>query len=273
MSYRYGRPKPVAATMNRLPAYILLIGVALFIVADLLLGFSFNWVDYALVIIMALFGLKGYYKGLINTAFSLLGYLLGLVGAFVFSPKLALITMQKTALGKSIGDKINDILPVLSTVNTVKSAQTPSTFDTISQIPAVNQAFSENPIIKYLVSATNSAAETSSMYADTVTTANELIVFSILKVLAMVVLFIVIKLVVVLIGKLLSSILGTSALLGTANRSAGMFIGFVAGAIVCYIVFVFAIPTLGSIKIINVPETYTQSLMLNWFNQLLLLLS
>ena len=95
MRHSYGRPKPIAATMNRLPLVLLLLAVALFIVADLLLGFDFNWVDYVIVIIIALFGLKGYIKGLINTIFSLAGYLVGMLAAYLLSPKLTLIAMQK----------------------------------------------------------------------------------------------------------------------------------------------------------------------------------
>ncbi len=272
MSYKYGKPKPVASNINRLPAILLLSAVAVFIAADLVLGFNFNWVDYAIVIIIALFGLKGYFKGLINTVFSLLGYVLGLVGAYLFSPKLALIAMQSTSFGKSISTKIEEILPVLSSISAMKSTSDQSALDIITQIPDVNKTFTENPLLKFLVSVTDTASETSALYAETVSTANDLIAFSILKVLALVVLFLVIKLIVVVIGKLLSSAMNTSPLLGTANRSAGMFIGFAAGLIVCYVVFVFAIPTLGSLNIIKISESYTQSLMLDWFSKLLLVL-
>lgn len=272
MSYKYGKPKPVASTINRLPAILLLSAVAVFIAADLLFGFDFNGVDYAVVIIVALFGLKGYFKGLINTVFSLLGYVIGLVGAYLFSPKLALV-IQKTSIGKSISAKLDEILPILSSVNaTAGSAQQQSTLDVITQIPDVNKAMTENPILEFLMSVTKPAAETSALYEETISTANDLIVYSILKVVALIILFIVIKLVVIIIGKLLSKAMGSSAILGTANRSAGMFIGFAAGLIVCYVVFLFAIPTLGSLNIVKISENYTQSLMLDWFSKLLLLL-
>lgn len=272
MSYRHDRPRPVASTMNRLPAFILFAAVALFIAADLLLGFDFNWVDYALVIIISFFGYKGYVKGLINAAFGLFGYAVGLIGAFLFSEKLALILMQKTALGKIIGEKIKDVIPLLSQVTPEKISENKSTFDMISQMPDVNKALTENPILKYLTTVTSTAAETSPMYKDVVITANDLVVLTILKVVALVVLFIVIKLLVVLLGKLITSILGSSALLGTANRTAGMIIGLGVGVIICYIVFVLAIPTLASMNLIKIPDNYTQSIMLDLFNKSLLLL-
>ncbi|MCX7773001.1 MAG: CvpA family protein [Clostridia bacterium] len=268
MSYSYGRPRPAAATINRLPIIILFGVVALFLIADLLLGFDFNWVDYAVVIIIALFGFKGYLKGLINTVFSLAGYVVGLIFAFIFSPKLALLAMQKTTLGKTIGDKLNDLIPTLSTINTIKVSDANSTLELMNKNPQLNQAVSSNPLLKQVMSVTNSAAQTGSMYQDTVVTVNDLIVFTILKVLALVVIFIVVKLLVVLAGRLLTSVLSSSAVLGTANRTGGMAIGLGVGLLICYVVFIFAIPTLGSLNIIKVPETYTQSLVLTWFNKL-----
>lgn len=273
MRYSYGRPRPAAATMNRLPAILLFLAVALFIIADQVLGFDFNWVDYAMVIIVALFGLKGYIKGLVNTVFSLGGYILGLVCALIFSPKVAIIAMQKTSWGKSIGDKINELLPALSSVNTIKVNEAQSAMDFINKNPDFDKAVSANPLLKQLMSITNSAAETGSVYSETVITVNDLIVFTILKVLAIVVLFIAVKLLVVLIGKLLTSVLNSSAILGTANRTGGMALGFTAGLLICYIVFIFAIPTLASINIIKIPETYTDSIMLTWFNKIIMMVS
>lgn len=273
MSYNYGRPKPVATTVNRLPAIILFVCVALFIAADILLDFDFNWVDYAIVIIVAFFGFKGYLKGLVNTVFSLGGYVIGLICAFLFSPKLALIAMQKTTWGKAIGDKINEMLPALSTVNTVKVAETQSTIEFINENPSVHEVFSENLMLKQIMTAVNSASDTSSMYSDTVVTVNDLIVFSILRVLAVIVLFIVIKLLVVIIGKLMTSVINSSAVLGTTNRTVGMAIGLASGLLICYVLFIFAIPTLDSLNIVKVPEDYSNSLVLDWFNRMVLSLS
>ncbi len=268
MSYSYGRPKPAAATINRLPAILLFVAVALFIAADLFLSLDFNWVDYAMVIIIALFGLKGYLKGLINTVFSLGGYIIGLVLAFVFSPKLALIAMQKTTLGKSIGEKLNELIPTLSSVNAIKLNEAQSVMDVVNKNPDLDKAISANPIIKQLLTVTSTAAETGAMYSETVVTVNDLIVFTILKVLALVVLFVVIKLLVVLVGKLLTSIFSSSAVLGTANRSGGMAIGLAVGLLICYVLFLFAIPVLGSLNIIKIPDAYSQSVLLVWFNNL-----
>ncbi|MGI6123890.1 MAG: CvpA family protein [Acetivibrionales bacterium] len=264
-----GKPKPAAAAMNSLPLIILLLAVVLFIAADLLLKFDFNWVDYAIVIIIALFGLKGYIKGLINTVFSLAGYLVGLFAAYLFSPKLTLIAMQKTTLGDTITNKLNEIIPAISSIGSFKisEAQSEPALSFINKVPEIEAAVSQNALLKQLMTATNTAAQTGNMYSETVITVNDFIAFTILKVVAFIILFILIKLLIVIVGKILTKVLSTSAILGTANRTAGMAVGFSVGILICYVAFVFAIPMLGSLNIVKVPESYTHSIVLSWFNK------
>lgn len=268
------KPKPAAATINRIPLVILLLSVALFIVADLFLGFDFNWVDYVIVIIIALFGLKGYIKGLINTVFSLAGYLIGVLAAYLFSPKVTLLAMQKTMLGDAISNKLSEVIPAFSFVGNLKisEAQTESALSMIGQMPEIEKTISQNPVLDQLMSVTNTAVETGDMYSETIVTVNDLIVFNILKVIAFIILFILIKLLVVIIGKLISGVLSSSSVLGTANRTAGMAVGFAVGILICYVIFVFAIPIMGAINIIKLPEGYTDSIALSWFNKLIMLI-
>ncbi|NLE26005.1 MAG: CvpA family protein [Clostridiaceae bacterium] len=274
MRQSYGKPKPVAATMNRLPLVLLILAVALFIAADLLLGFDFNWVDYTIVIIMALFGIKGYIKGLINTIFSLAGYLIGMLAAYLLSPKVTLIAMQKTTLGDTITNKLSEVIPAVSSIGGFKisDTQSDSALSIMGKIPELEKAVSENAMLKQLMSTTNTVVETGTMYSETVVTVNDLIVFTILKVITFIILFILIKLLIVIIGKLLTKVLSSSAILGTANRTGGLAVGLAVGILICYVIFVIAIPILGSINIIKVPETYTDSIALSWFNKLILLI-
>lgn len=270
MKYKSGRPAPAAATIRRAPAVVLFLAVAAFVAADILLDFDFNWIDYTIVIVMALFGLRGYFKGLVNTVFSLGGYILGLICAYIFSPKLALIAMQKTSIGESISVKLNEIIPAFSSMNAVKIENAESTLHFINENPAINTIITQNPLLEQIMSITNTAAETGSMYTDTVVTVNDLIVFSLLKVMALVVIFFVIKLFIVLLGKLLSYIFNSTALLGTANRTGGMFVGFVVGFVICYVVFIFAFPILGSLDILELSESYGKSIVINWLNSIVL---
>jgi len=273
VGYSFGKPKLAAQSMKKLPAVILFLAVALFIAADLLLDFDFNWIDYAIVIIIALFGLLGYVKGLVNTVFSLAGYILGIICAIIFSPKVALLIMQKTGLGASIGGKINELLPGLSQIQNLKVSEANSTLELINNTPQFEQAISENPLLKQVLAITNTAADTSDAYRETVVTFNDLITYSLLKVLALVAIFIVVKLVVVLLGKLLTSVLNSSAILGTANRTGGMAIGLAKGILITYVVFLLVIPFLGTLDIIKITDTYTDSVVLNAYEDLLLLLN
>jgi len=260
--------------MNRLPLVLLILAVALFIAADLLLGFDFNWVDYTIVIIIALFGIKGYIKGLINTIFSLAGYLIGMLAAYLLSPKVTLIAMQKTTLGDTITNKLSEVIPAVSSIGGFKisDTQSDSALSIMGKIPELEKAVSENAMLKQLMSTTNTVVETGTMYSETVVTVNDLIVFTILKVITFIILFILIKLLIVIIGKLLTKVLSSSAILGTANRTGGLAVGLAVGILICYVIFVIAIPILGSINIIKVPETYTDSIALSWFNKLILLI-
>ena len=267
MSYKSGKPSPAAAAVNRVPAVLLFLAVAAFIAADLILDLAFNGFDYAVVIIIALFGFKGYLKGLINTVFSLGSYIVGLVCAYIFSPKLALLAMQKTSLGKSVAEKLNDIIPTLSNINAVKINETGSPLDFINS-PSFGEAISINPLLKQILTLTGKAAETGSMYSETVVTVNDLLVYSLLKIIALVVLFFAVKLVLVILGKILSSIFNSTAILGTANRSGGMAAGFGVGLLICYVVFVFTIPALGSLGLIKISESYAQSVVISWLNGL-----
>lgn len=266
MSSNYDK-KNSAKTFNRLPLYILMAVVALFIVADVALGFDFIWVDYAIVIIIALFGLKGYIKGIINTVFSLAGYVVGLIMAYLFSSKVSLLIMQKTELGNTIRTKINDLMPALSKIGNFKTSDAESVLDLFEKIPELNNAILDNPLLEQLMKVTKTASDSGALYNETVVTINDLIVYSILNVIAFIVLFTLIKLLVVLLGRLLTNVLKSTAILGTANRTGGLALGLATGLLICYIAFVYAIPALGAINIIKVPENYTDSLILIWFNK------
>ncbi|NMA66721.1 MAG: CvpA family protein [Clostridiaceae bacterium] len=269
MNYRFGKPRPVAQTMNRMPAVLLLLAVISVVAIDLIFDIGINWVDYILIAIIALFGFKGYLKGLVNTVFSLGGYILALIAAAIFSPKLSLYIMNNTTIGSNISEKINEVVPALSSINTIKISGSQSLADIFNENPLVKNAVSENPVLEQLLSFTSKASDTSAMYAETVTSVNDFIVYSLLRIMALIVIFIAVKLIVVIIGKLLTSVLNSSAILGTANRTAGMAVGFTVGILVCYMVFILLIPVLGALNIVKVPEAYPESFIINFASKIL----
>jgi uncharacterized membrane protein required for colicin V production len=262
LDYRYRRAKPAAATVNKFPALLLIIAVAVFIAADIILKLEFNWVDYLVVVLVALFGLRGYYKGIINTIFSFAGYVAGMVGAYLFTPKLALLIMDKTTIGDKIGEKISGFLPALSSISAIKTNDSLPVADIIKNNPEFSNAIADKPVIKQIIELTASAAETGSMYSENVVTVTDIIVFSLLKVISFIILFFVIKLIIVFIGKLLKTATKKGMFLGTANRAGGLLFGLCIGIIVCGIVFVFAIPVLASLNVIRLPEAYSSSVIL-----------
>jgi len=48
-----------------------------------------NWIDLTLLVVLLLFGLRGYFRGLFREVFSLLGLFAGLVGAVRYAESLA----------------------------------------------------------------------------------------------------------------------------------------------------------------------------------------
>lgn len=273
MGYGYRRQRPAARAVNKAPAVLLFVAVGLFIAADLSFSFDFNWVDYAVVILIALFGLKGFSRGLANTVFSLLGYIISIVCATVFSPKVALLSMQKTGLGKSIGERIDRLLPAVSQLPAISIQKSESSLQLLEKSPELDTAISGKPFMRQLMMITNSAADTGTMYEDTVVTMNDVLTFTILKVLSVIAIFVVAKLLLVLIGKILTSILNYSTVMGTANRTGGMLLGMGAGIIVTYLIFAMVIPCIGSLSIVNIPDPFSNSVVLGWFNNLIMILN
>lgn len=252
---------------------ILLLAVGLFIAADLLFGFDFNWVDYAIVVIIALYGLKGYFRGLINTVFSLVGYILGMVFAYLFSPKLALLVMQKTGIGEIVGERIESIIPAISQLPAMSFGDAESSLKLLEKSPEISGAISESPFLKQFMMITSSAADTGTACQDTIVTMNDMLTFTILKVLAIIAIFIVVKLLVVILGKILTSILNYSTIMSTANRTGGMALGLGSGIILTYLVFAFIIPFIGSLNIIRLPDPFSNSVVMGWFNNIMISLS
>lgn len=273
MGYGYRRQRPITDSISKLPAAILFLAVGLFIAADLLFGFDFNVVDYAIVIIIALFGLKGYFRGLINTVFSLVGYILSIICASVFSPKLALLAMQKTGLGKGISEEIDGLFPAISQLPAINIGESESSRAFLERSPEIDAAISKSPFLKQLMMVTNSAADTGKLYQDTVITLNDMLTFTILKVLAVIVLFIAVKLLVVVIGKILTSVLNLSTIMGTANRTGGMALGLGVGIIITYLIFAIIIPFVGTLSIFEIPEAFSESIVLGWFNHFVMALN
>lgn len=269
MSYGYKKPRPIRSSVSRLPLVILVIAVALLFVANQVLSLAFSWVDFTAIAIVALLGLRGYLKGFVNSLFGLLGYVIGGFAAIMFSPNLAVYIMENTKIGSGFSDKLNDLVPGLSNININGFSTVSSSANFIRSNPQASEALEKQPILNQLFLAGDPAGKSLESLSGNVDNLNDLLVYSLLRILAIFVLFLVVKLIVVLIGKFITSLMGKSAILGTANRSAGMALGLGIGLILVYALVVYVIPFLGSTKIIRVPEAYEESVLLAWFTNLL----
>ena len=72
-----------------------------------------------------------------------------------------------------------------------------------------------------------------------------------------------------LIGKLITNLMNLSMVMGTANRTAGMFLGLLVGLVVLYVLVGTIIPFLGSLEFVKVPPAFSESKVLVWFNALI----
>ena len=254
--------------IRRTPIVLLLLGLAALIAADRFIGLGLNGFDYAALILITLFALKGYLQGLVNTVFSLLGYVAGAIGAILLSPSLAAWALKHTGLGPGLSERLGKMLPMLSGI----PATAPSTTSGLSSAaawlaanPAAKQALAGQPLLRQAFQTANPFPAGGAAPA---TNLNDLLVYSLLRILAVFLLFLLFKLVLALIGHFITSLMNLSTVLGTANRTAGMAFGLLIGFIILYVLVGTVIPFLGSLHFLKIPAAFTDSKVLSWFNAL-----
>lgn len=271
MAYNLRRSKANRTNIRRTPIILLLLALAALIAADRFIGLGMNGFDYAALVLIALFALKGYLQGLVNTVFSLLGYILGAIGAILFSPSVAAWAMTHTGLGQGLSERLGKLIPQLSVI----PVTAPSTTTGISSAatwlaanPSARQALEGHPLLRQAFQTANPFASDGAVLAAPVANLNDWLVYSLLRILAVFLLFLVFKLVLALIGHLITSLMNLSTILGTANRTAGMALGLLVGFIVLYVLVGTVIPFLGSLHFVKIPPAFTDSKVLSWFNAL-----
>lgn len=277
MTRNLRRSKAMRTNIRRTPIVLLLLGLAALIAADRFIGLGLNGVDYAALILVTLFALKGYLQGLVNTVFSLFGYILGAVGAILLSPSLASWAIKNTGLGTGLSERLEKLIPVLSGI----PATAPSTASGLSSAaawlaanPAARKALEGQPWLQQAFQtanpflAANPFLTTGSVQAAPVTNFKDLLVYSLLRILAVFLLFLAFKLVLMLIGHFITSLMNLSTVLGTANRTAGMALGLLVGFIILYVLVGTVIPFLGSLHFLKIPQAFSESRILYWFNVL-----
>ncbi len=247
---------------RRAPLVLLFLLIAAIIAADRFLDFGLNGFDYAALVILALFALKGYVQGLVNTVFSLLGYAAGILGAILLGSPAASLLMSRTGLGEVLSGRLGTLSPKLQSI----SVKPP---DATGQIENAGRwlenhtealtALEGHPMLEQILRTSNMALPDAEKLQAPVTNLEELLVWSLLRIGAMFMLFLIIKLLLVLAGKGLTSMMDLSATLGTANRTGGMLLGLLAGLAIVYVVMGLILPFLGSLQLVKIPGTLEES--------------
>ena len=274
------RNRPAGRSVSRMPIVLLVLAVVVLLAIDL--GHESGWIGFDMgltlfddiaLVVLALFALKGYLQGIVVTVFSLAGYVGGLIGGALLSAPLAAFTMNRTKLGDMLGERLDEVIPALASV----PVGTPDALDQLhtatawlSQTPAAVKLIEENPLIGQVLAASAGLLPEEHLFAAPVQNLRDWLVWSLLRLLAFFVLFWVIKLVFALVGRLFTVLTDMSALLSTANRVGGMMLGLAIGLLLTYVVYTTILPFLGSLGILRLPDSFSESLFLVWIKQFVL---
>ncbi|NLK69467.1 MAG: CvpA family protein [Clostridiaceae bacterium] len=262
---RYGNYQ--RTNIDKMPLIILLVLLIAIILMDYLLKWNLNWVDYTIIGVVFFSAFVGYLRGLIRAVFSLAGYIIAIICAVLFSEPLSVLIMEKTNISEAVVKALQDAYSNF-TVPAFSQTVDFSVFDNSSQLlenyPVFKQFLNENMIFTHLFESAKPLESATVALESVVTSITDLIVFSVLKVVSIIVVFIVVKLIVTVIGRIINSLISYSDLLSTTNKTIGLALGLVIGSIVIYIAVSYVIPFMGSLSIVNIPQEYTESIILKY---------
>lgn len=275
------RTKAIRRDFRRMPVVLLFLAAGGLVVADIAheAGFiaydiGLNGFDDAAILLIAFFALKGYLEGFVLTLFSLVGYVAGLIGAGLLSPALAALAMNRTGLGDALSRRLSETLPALADVPVKAPDTMEKLYDAtrwLADTPAAARLLEENPLLSQVFGSANANIQTQALFSAPVSNLNDWLVWSLLRLLSVFVLFVAIKLAFTLLGRLVTMLMDLTTVLGTANRMAGMGMGLLAGVLFVYVLYGTVLPFLGSIGLLKLPETFTESVFLSWLNRLIAL--
>lgn len=177
--------------------------------------------DIILLIIVASSGLYGYKKGFIATLFSFLSYFLAIIVAKLLTPKAGSFLAANTTITKQIDGFITGKLASYGVDINVLNAELPKINQMITEDESVRQVMSQNPMLMNLLSEQNSAIadyqNISAMLSNYILTA-----------LSMALIFIILKIIISNIGKLLNNRIKLSSVT-RANKTLGLVLGILTG--------------------------------------------
>ncbi len=262
MSRQMRKTKAIRSNIRRTPIVLLFLAVAIILTADHFYDWSLNGFDYAAIILVALFGLKGYIQGLINTIFSVLGYIIGAFAAVFLSSPTAAWILAHTDFGNGLSEKLEKISPALSRIPVATpepASGMTSAMAWLQNTPTAAKAMEGQPLLQQVLETANPLLQNSKAFATDTISLNDWLVYSLLRIVAVFVLFALVKFILVLIGHLITSLMNISTVMSTGNRTAGMALGLLSGIVLVYILFTTLIPFFGALHIVKIPLAFSEA--------------
>lgn len=260
----YGRQKRTST--DRIPLIMLGVFLAGIIMLDLVFKFGLNWVDYTIIGVVFFCAFIGYIKGLVSAVFSLVGYVVAAVCSVLFSEPLAKLIMEKTQISKTVEDALTNVysnLPAFSQ-QTLNLNNFTNSNQFLQDHPQLQEFLNDNMMFGQLFESVNPLKAGADAISGAISSIADLLVFSILKVVSIILVFFVVKLIVLIIGKLVNTLISQSNFLNTTNKTIGLALGTIIGCVIVFVAVSYIIPFIGSINIIHIPDEYGQSQVLGW---------
>jgi len=255
------------ASIDKIPLIILVVALAAVLLLDYILKWGLNWVDYAIIGVIFICAFIGYIRGLIKAVFSLVGYIAAVICSVLFSEPVSVFIMEKTSIREAVADALEKAYSSF-TVPVFNQAVDFSVIENSSQLydkyPALKEFLNDNMLFGQLFDMVNPFESGINALNDVISSITDLLVFSVLKVISIIIVFFVVKLVITIIGLLINSLISQSSILSTTNKTIGMVLGTAVGCVVVYVAVAYVIPFVGSLNIINIPKEYVESVILGY---------
>lgn len=250
---------------DRIPLIILIVVIAAAVFLNCFFKWGFNWIDYTIIGAVFISAFAGYSRGLVKTVFSLVGYIAAVICSVLFSEPVAIFIMEKTRIRETVAGAIEKAysgFTVPAFNQTVDFSVIKNSNQLFEKYPVLKDFLNDNTMFGQLFRAANPLDSASEVFNNVITSLADLLVFSVLKVISVIVLFFAVKLIVSIIGRFINSLISFSNILSTTNKTVGMVLGMVIGCFIVFIAVSYIIPFLGSLNVINIPAEYSESVIL-----------
>ncbi|NLX77731.1 MAG: CvpA family protein [Clostridiaceae bacterium] len=257
-----------SSSTDKIPLIMMVFLLAALILLDYFLKWGFNWVDYTIIGVVFLSAFIGYIRGLIKAVFSLAGYIIAVICAVLFSEPVALFIMEKTQIRESVAKALenaysNFTVPAFN--QAVDFTVIESSNQLFEKFPVLQEFLNDNMMFGQLFNMVNPLEAGAKVLSDAITSIADLLVFSVLKVVSIIIVFFIVKIIVTIVGSIVNTLISQSDILSTTNKTIGLALGAVVGCLVVFVAVSYIIPFIGSINILNIPREYGESVIISYF--------